>query len=313
MVQLRGWCAALFLLAATQAFAQDKVELKWKFEKGKTFYQEQTVEAKGTTKVQGLDIHINSQQTLVVAWTPVTQLDDKGWIVSQQIAGLKLVMDMANKKIVYDSQKTGDAPKEFADALKPLIGAEFKLTIGPDWKATKVEGLEGLRDKLGEANPLVKQLTQGLLTEETFKQMADQQFALLPAKPVAKGASWTVDSKLPMGGNGTFVVRNKHTYEGKDGAMDKIKVETTYLKFEAPAAKGPPQPFKLKSFDMKNFKSTAAILFDATKGRVERSSQDTNLEGVLTVEIGGQDVEVGLSQSQKIASITTDTNPIKQK
>jgi len=46
-MQLRGCCVAFILLAATSAFAQDKVELKWKFEKDKTFYQELTVEAKG--------------------------------------------------------------------------------------------------------------------------------------------------------------------------------------------------------------------------------------------------------------------------
>jgi len=68
-------------------------------------------------------------------------------------------------------------------------------------------------------------LTQGLLADDAFKQMADQLFALLPAKPVAKGESWMVDSKLPMGANGAFTVRNKYTYEGKDGALDKIKVE----------------------------------------------------------------------------------------
>jgi len=55
--------------------------------------------------VQGLDVQINSQQSLVVAWTPVIQLEDKSWIVTQQIVGMKLVMDMANKRIVYDSEQ----------------------------------------------------------------------------------------------------------------------------------------------------------------------------------------------------------------
>src|SRR5436309_1374456 len=43
--------------------SDDAVDLKWKFDKDKTFYQEMTTETKQTMKVMGMDITQNQKQT----------------------------------------------------------------------------------------------------------------------------------------------------------------------------------------------------------------------------------------------------------
>src|SRR5438105_2462164 len=88
IVQHRRWLvASLFLALIVPAFAQEgkPVNLSWKFEKDKTFYQEMTTETKQTMKVMGTDVNQTQKQTFIYSWTPVEQDKDKNWVVKQKI------------------------------------------------------------------------------------------------------------------------------------------------------------------------------------------------------------------------------------
>src|SRR5271168_120082 len=65
----------------------DKVLLKWKLEKGKTFYQKLVTDTKQTMKVMQNDVVQTQKQTFYFSWTPEEQKGDT-WVIKQKIDGV---------------------------------------------------------------------------------------------------------------------------------------------------------------------------------------------------------------------------------
>ena len=307
----RRFVGAVVLMAglAVPAFGQD-VTLKWDFQKGKPFYQEMTTTTKQTMKVMGMEVTQNQTQKFVFSWTPIEQ-KDKNWIVEQEIVAVMMDIEIGGQKIPYDSTKdTGVSGNPLSEFFKALVGSKFTLTITPDFKVKSIEGRKEFVDKLIKANPQMEPLLNTILSDEALKQMSDPAFAAVPNKAVKKGENWTGESKLNMGPIGSYDTKYKYTYEGKDGALDKIKVDAT-LSYQAPSATASAQiPFKIKSATLTSKSATGTIWFDNTKHRLEKSDQKMILEGKLTIDISGQPSDVELTQDQTTSVKTTDTNPV---
>jgi len=308
----RGRIALLVLAVLAGPGAAQEADLKWKFEKGKTFYQEMVINTDQKLTLMGNDIPIKNKQTIITSWTPEKQDKDKNWVVAEKILAMKMDIEMLGQKISYDSTKNA-GPPALVDAMKPIIGAEFKATISPEMKTLKVDGYQEFLDKLGDADPKVKQMMASTFSEDTLKQSSDALFALVPAKPVKKGESWMEKSTVPLGALGKLTVERKFTYEGKSGALDKIIMDSKLDKHEPadPKAGGLALPFRLKKLDLKKTTATGTIYFDAAKGRLDSADQTVKLEGSMTVEAQGMEATFDLVQTQTIKIRATDSNPLK--
>lgn len=310
------WLAALaFLGLVVPAFAQDKpVTLKWKFEKDKTFYQEMKTETVQNMKVMGSDVKQTQVQTFYFSWTPKSQEADGSWVIEQEILAVKMDIDIGGSKIAYDSTKEGTSGP-LGDFFKALVGSKFKVTVDKNMKVTKVEGRDDFLKKLVAANPQMEPLLKQILSEDALKEMAEPTFGVVPAQEVKKGQSWERKSSLDMGPIGKYENSFKYTYDGMQDKLDKIKVETS-LKYVPPTdavAGAGSLPFKIKSADLKSTNGTGVILFDNTLGRVVSSDMSLDLEGKLSIEIGGQTTVVELKQTQKTSVKTLTENPITAK
>jgi len=316
----RRWLVGLlFVVAIGPAYAQDAkpVNLSWKFEKDKTFYQKMTTDTTQQMKVMGNDVNQTQKQTFIYSWTPLKQEADKSWVIKQTIEGVMMDIDIGGNKISYDSTKPEAAGNPLADFFKALVKSEFTLTISSDMKVTKIEGREEFIKKLVTANPQMKPLLEQILSEDALKQMADPVFAAVPGKEVKKGDSWKRESKLSMGPIGTYETTYNYTYdgpEGKDSKLEKITVKTE-LTYKAPGDNpaGGALPFKIKSADLKATEATGTILFNKEKGRVDKSDMNLKLTGKLSIEISGMTTDVELTQTQKTSVITSDDNPAAKK
>jgi hypothetical protein len=292
-----------------------KVLLKWKLEKGKTFYQKMTTNTDQNMKILNSEPKQTQKQTFYFSWTPVEQKGDD-WIIKQKIEGVTMEIDIGGTKINYDSTNpTSSTNNPLSEFFKTLVGAEFTLTLNvKDQKVTKLEGRDEFIKKLSQTNPQMHQLLSQILSEQALKDMAEPTFAAVPNKEVAKGDKWTKENTLDMGPIGKYTNTYTYTFEGPEGKLDKIKVDTA-LKYIPPddktAAAG--LPFKIKSADLKSTNGTGTVLFDPEKGRVERSNFKLDLNGELTIEIGGQTTNVQLKQTQETIIETSDTNPLQKK
>jgi Family of unknown function (DUF6263) len=304
--------ALLGVIAPVQAQETDNVQ--WKFEKGKTFYQEMTTDTKQEMDVMNMKINQTQKQTFYISWTPEQENPDKSWVIKQKIEGVKMDINIGGNAIQYDSTKPADA-NPLSDFFKALVGAEFKLTISPDMKVTKIEGREDFIKKLQQANPQMEPLLKQILSDDALKQMSDPAFGVVPGKPVKKGDTWERKSTLNMGPIGTYDTTYKYTDEGrdeKDKNLVKIKVDTT-LKYVPPSpGAAPGLPFRIASAKLETKEATGTILFDTAKHRVASSNLSLKLDGTLSIDVSGMQSDVKLSQTQTTTVKTTDENPIKK-
>jgi len=294
--------------------AGDKVELRWKFEKDKPFYQEMTTKTQQEMKVMGMEVKQTQEQTFYFSWAYKEEDKDKNTVVIQKIEGVKLRIDIAGNPITFDSANPTAANNALAEFFKALVGTEFKLTLDKDMKVVKVEGREDFVKKLTQANQQMEGLLKKILNDEAIKQMADPTFGMVPGKPVAKGESWTRDSTINLGPIGSYKGSYKYTLEGfdeKNKDLAKIKIETT-LTYAAPTEPGDGLPFKIKDAKLSSKDAKGTATFDVKKGRLENSNQSLSLEGELNIEIGGMPTKVELKQKQETTVTTTDTSPVKK-
>lgn len=292
------------------------VDLRWKFEKDKTIYQELTTEADQTMTENGKDVKQTQKQTFVFSWTPKEEDKDKNWVIAQKIESVKMAVQVGNQKINYDSANPGASNNPLAAFFKALVGSEFKLTISPDMKIKKVEGREEFIKKLGGANPQMKPLLEQILSDEAISQMADPLLSSLPNKEVAKGATWKSTSKLSLGPIGSYETTNDYTYDGKgkdkDKDLDLISVKTS-VKYTPPAQAGGGLPFRLlKDSKLEGKDGKGKVTFDSKEGRIVSSEMSLVLDGKLQVEIGGSQTFVTMKQTQKVTT-KTQTKPFDKK
>jgi hypothetical protein len=296
------------------ARAQTPVDLKWKFEKGKPFYQEMTTDTTQNMTVMGQKITQVQKVTFFLSWTPVDKDKDGNWTVKQKIDGMKMEIEIGGNKIPFDSTKDTGATNPLSDFFKALVGSEFTLTIDKDMKITKIEGRDEFLKKLIKENQAMEPLLKTILSDEALKQLSDPAFAVVPDKAVKKGDSWEKSATLNMGPIGSFETKYKYTYDGPDEKkLQKIKVDST-LKYVPPGPNAGSQlPFKILKADLNSKESKGDILFDSEKGRVGASNMTMKLAGTLTIEIGGMASDVTLDQTQTTTVKTTDENPIAKK
>jgi hypothetical protein len=88
-----------------------------------------------------------------------------------------------------------------------------------------------------------------------------------------------------MGFLGVCQTTCKYTYAGKDGNLDKIKIETTLTGLPN-AVDTPNLAFTIRDGSVKS-EGAGTILFDTKRGRVVRLQLDQKLEGELTVTVAG--------------------------
>lgn len=302
----------------------DKVALKWKFEKGKPFYQKMHTKTVQNMKVMNNDVPQTQTQTFYFKWEPTkVELDDKTKDVKkvtleQTIEGVQMEIDIGGNKINYDSTKEAVANNPLADYFKSLVGSKFEIEMeiepGKGVKVTKMNGREEFVRKLVAANPQMKALLDTILSDAALKEMAEPTFAVVPSKEAAKGETWTRNTTLDMGPIGKYKNEYKYTYEGATGGMQTIKLDTK-LNYEPPGEQAGQGglPFKIKGAKLTSTSQDGRITFDAAKGRLEKSTVKIELKGDLSIEIGGATTKVDLSQTQESTVETIDKLPWTKK
>src|SRR5262245_48398640 len=122
--------ALLLALASVAAPLPDLPVYKWKFEKGQPFYQEVTTDIAQTMKIAGNEVPMQQRHTLVYRFTPVKQ-DGASWVLRQTVEALRMEVNVAGQKIVFDSTKPeeNDTALSLAKFYRAMAGWECRLTI----------------------------------------------------------------------------------------------------------------------------------------------------------------------------------------
>jgi len=198
-MQIRVACRALSLIslfAIGPALGQSP--LQWKLKSGDSLAVTITQETDSEVSFSGKKATTNIQLTLVLGWN-VTAADNTGFKIRQSIDQIqqKLTTQQAGT-IEFDSSSkakpTGQS-RELADALRPLVGAQFDMTMTPRGEITPVE----------PANEAAKALLAGLDSAQnadatartTVDQLLRRPLLVLPDRPINVGETWSVSSERP--------------------------------------------------------------------------------------------------------------------
>jgi len=291
------------------------VTLKWKFEAQRPFYQVMTTETKQVMEVMKNPVNQTQKQTFYFRWRPL-KLDADSVAIEQEIIGVKMEIDIGGTKISYDSTGPVQANNPLGDFFKALVGSKFTVALDTrTYQVREVAGREEFIKKLVAANPGMRQLLDTILSTDAMKEMAEPTFAVVPGKAVTPGETWSKKSTLDMGPIGKYVNQYTYTYEKvTEKALHQIAVKTTldYTPPDEKAGQGG-LPFKIKAAKLTSSNPVGQVFFDNTRGRVQSSSMKLTLKGDLTIEIGGQQTTVSLSQDQTSTTETFEEDPLPKK
>jgi hypothetical protein len=288
------------------------VELKWIYQSSKTFHEEFTTETGQKLKVLGSEITQTQKEVVLVRWSPQVR-DEKGnWTINARFLAIKLEVNAGANRFRFDSTRdaeTFDLPFECLYD-KALVGREFKVVVTPKLKILRIAWHDPF---LGASRgpawlSVLRNFRLQLQAESILLRVSEAAFGGLPGAAITKGGSWTQVDSLALGLL-DFQRTSKYTYTGKEDKFHRIDLVTTLAFVGAK----PRPPFQIKKAEIKSKGSAGTIFFDGTKGRLEKSEAYLDLQGDLTLEIGGSSMSVELSQTQKTTVKITDQSPLKKK
>jgi len=199
---MRVRCAAASLLFVVLFSAvppaHGQTLLRWKLKAGDSL--EVTIDQNTDSDVSfsGKKATTKIELKLVLGWN-VTGADNNGFKIRQSIDAIRQNLTTQQAGTVeFDStskaKPTGQS-RDLAEALRPLVGAEFDIVMTPRGEITAVE----------PANEAAKALFAGLeagqnadaTARATVEQMLRRPLLVLPERPTNIGETWTVSSERP--------------------------------------------------------------------------------------------------------------------
>ena len=192
-------CHTLPLLALliSAVPAQGQASLRWKLKPGESLAVTIDQRTDSDVSFSGKKATTRIDLKLVLGWS-VTAAENTGFKIRQSIDQIQQVLTTQQAgTIEFDSSSkvkpTGQS-RDLADALRPLIGAEFDMTMTPRGEITAIE----------PANEAAKTLFAGqggqnadATARVTVDQMLRRPLLVLPDRPINIGENWSVSSERP--------------------------------------------------------------------------------------------------------------------
>jgi hypothetical protein len=295
----RCFGAVLLFFGCFSLPAQAQVNMKWKFEKGDTFFMEEIQDMKMNMTFFGNTQKVETKTTTTTKFTVLDKTSDGNIVLERRIESMKMSSPM--------SLPGAD------DMAKQMEGVTFKITLKPTMEVSKIEGLDEFLDRIGKANPGSEQAFRALFSENTLKASIGDAFGSLPNQAVKAGDKWNRKTSFPMGPLGSIDAESSFVYEGPQDSLQKVTFKGN-LSFQPPkgAAAAFPGLQNLKT-EFKPEEFQGALFFDPARGRVSRG--DAKMRGKLTMSgtANGQNLEIVMDIDMKITSQVYDKKPADSK
>ncbi len=266
-----------FALAATAARGDEP--LRWKFAKDKAIHYTMSQKTLSKTEAGGQKVEFQQNQNTDMTWK-ITKVDASGNAeMDQTIDRIVLTTSGPMGETKVDT-KTEPAAEEDGPAgaaakiLRGMVGSPFHMKMSTQGDISDVTVPPKVLDALKGLGPA----GGAMFSEEGIKRMTGQATIVLPEKAVAKGYTWKSTKSLPMP-FGTMLLDSTYTYEGAEGANDRIGV---VVKSEIKPGDGP-MSVKMVSSDGKG-----GYRFDPKAGILRGS--ELNMKMTMQIKVGPQEM-----------------------
>lgn len=185
---------AVFVGAISPASTSAQTLLRWKLKPGDALTVEIDQHTDSEVGFSGKLAKTKIDLTLKLAWK-VTAAGNEGFTVRQTVERIQEKLETQDMgTIEYDSaataRPTGQA-RELAESVKPLIGAEFDLTMTSRGEITAVTPANDIARALLTASEKPNETAN---TQDGLQQMLRRPLIVLPDKAVNPNDIWTVNS-----------------------------------------------------------------------------------------------------------------------
>lgn len=261
-----GLLASVFLLPNP---LQAQTLLRWKLKPNESLHVSIEQHTDSTVTFTGKSAATKIDLTLVLGWN-VVSVDDTGFKIRQTIERIhqKLATPQA-ATIEFDSAssaKLAGQSRDLADSLRPLVGAEFEMTMTPRGEITAMQPANDSAKALLSA--LENNADGDATAKAAVEQMLRRPLLVLSENPVAEMGSWTVSSQRPTAA-GPLTIDTKYTLKNLSDQSGKPVANIGITAKFTPAPGGP--------LTVKDSSHTGQIQFNVADGRLIEIKQEQKL------------------------------------
>jgi hypothetical protein len=217
MIKKAVFSALVLLSIAAQA---QKVSNKLQFQKGQKLEVVTTVKSASQMMGQSMDVNITSSRLLDVA-----DVAGGNATIENKVKRLQVAFEGMGQNQSYDSEKEADRNSEMGKNFEKSLKNNFKMTVDPYGKVTAVEANGDNPNKAAAADDqqdMMSGMMNGILEGFSLPKVGDaSEFAVLPAREVSKGDTWSDTTSADKD------MKRKATYTVSDVTSNEIVVDYT--------------------------------------------------------------------------------------
>jgi hypothetical protein len=287
--------------------AEEKVELKFRFEKGDTYRLKATVEQEIVQWIQNAEQ--KTTLTMAIGETlNVTDVDAEGTMTIQVvIASMSIKMKGEQGEVEYDSENPPDKVGFPATAFAAMVGQSFTMKLTPRGHVSELVGMDEMLQKIFDAVELLDAPMKDAMLADLKRQFGDaalgemmeRTLAIFPDKPVGVGDTWTQTATLSTGF--PSIIETTWTLVDRKDGVATVEVKST-LKPNEKAAPMKMGPFSMK-FDLAGTQ-TGTLKLDEATGWFVGGTITQDMSGTMIIEgVPGAQEEIEVPMT--IQGVTT--------
>jgi hypothetical protein len=239
---------------------------------------------------------VEQSMTQTTVLKVIAAAPDGGATVQQTFEAIRMEMMTPSGPMVFDSS-VKDRPSDptlagMATMLTGMVGEAITLVLKPNGDVVKVEGMSKLLEKVTAglsadmaANPAVASL-KSTFSDDGMRRTFAQSFGGFPANPIAAGESWTGTSEVVQPVVGTLSTVRTSTLKATENTGGSAVARIALVLAVKQSAEAPDAGLPMK-VTIGDAKGTGEVMFDVTKGRVQRSTVEMDMP--MTMAMTGPD------------------------
>ena len=276
---------AALVLFSFQAYAQ-KVNGKLQFQKGQTYEILTTVKSASEVMGQSVDVNLTSTRVL-----NVSDVANGSATMASKIKRLQVAFDGMGQNQSFDSEKENDRNSDMGKSFEKNLKNTYTMTVDAYGKITAVkeDSARATTDTSAGAPDMMGGMMGGMMQGFGMPKTGDRtDFAILPAKELGKGDTWTDTASASND------VKRNAAYTVTDITGSEILVDYT----EEVSEKKTGENMGMEMTIDKKDKNTGKIVLDRKTGLLKQQTVTTVTSG--TVSVMGQDVPLDVKSTQTV-------------
>jgi hypothetical protein len=278
------------LIVFSLAANAQKVSNKLQFQKGQKLEVQTTV--KSTSEMMGQTMQVDLTSTRVL---DVQEVAGGNATIENKIKRLLVNFDGMGKTESFDSDKESDRNSEMGKSLSKGMKNTYHMTVDPTGKITAVKAGADNPNKATDSaggQDMMSGMMDGIMEGFSLPAVGNaSEFAILPAKEVGKGESWTDTTSTDKD------VKRSATYTVSDINANEIVLDYT----EDVATKTTKENMGMEiNIDRKD-KNTGKVTLDRKTGLLKQRTVTSQTTG--TASVMGQEIPLD-AKSTKTVTVT---------